>query len=118
MKRSLSLLEPAETMEGGLDPERAAKVRTAVHEELQSFAREVVSSLQFYQGQPGSLGIGEIILTGGTAELPGVDAELGRLIGVSVRMGDPLSRVKLGKKFVANDQIGSLTVAIGLGIEA
>jgi Tfp pilus assembly PilM family ATPase len=93
-------------------------VRTAVHEELQTFAREVVSSLQFYQGQPGSLGIGEIVLTGGTAELPGIDAELGRLIGVSVRTGDPLSRVKLGKKFVADDQVGSLAVAIGLGIES
>jgi type IV pilus assembly protein PilM len=116
VKRSVSLLEPAETMEG-LDPESAAKVRTAVHEELQSFAREVVSSLQFYQGQPGSLGIGEIILTGGTAELPGIDAELGRLIGVKVRVGDPLSRVKRGKKLLANDQVGSLAVAIGLGIE-
>jgi len=117
VKRSISLLESAETMEG-LDPEKAAKVRTAVHEELQSFAREVVSSLQFYQGQPGSLGIGEIILTGGTAEMPGIDAELGRLIGVRVRAGDPLSRVKLGKKFIADDQVGSLAVAIGLGIEA
>ena len=28
--------------------------------ELQSFARELVSSLRFYQNQPGSLGIGEV----------------------------------------------------------
>ena len=81
-----------------LDPERAAKVRTAVHEELQLFARELVSSLQFYQGQPGSLGIAEVVLTGGTRQLPGLDAELGRMLGVQVRVGDPLSRVTLGKK--------------------
>ncbi len=117
VKLSLSLLEPAEAMEG-LDPERAAKVRTAVHEELQQFARELVSSLQFYQGQPGSLGIGEVVLTGGTAQLPGLDAELGRLLGVAVRVGDPLSRVKLGKKIDADLKAGSLAVAIGLGIEA
>ena len=117
VKRSLSLLEPAELMEG-LDHEAAAKVRTAVHQELQSFARELVSSLQFYQGQPGSLGIGEIILTGGTAHLPGLDAELGRLIGVRVRVGDPLGRVKLGKKVGEDDQVGSLAIAIGLGMEA
>src|SRR5437899_5320598 len=85
VKRSMSLLEPAETMEG-LDPEKAAAVRTAVHQELQTFARELVSSLQFYQGQPGSLGIGEIVVTGGTASLPGIDAELARLIGVNVRV--------------------------------
>ncbi len=117
VKLSLSLLEPAEAMEG-LDPERAAKVRTAVHTELQQFTRELVSSLQFYQGQPGSLGIGEVVLTGGTAQLPGLDAELARMLGVSVRVGDPLSRVKLGKRIDSELQSGSLAVAIGLGIEA
>jgi type IV pilus assembly protein PilM len=117
VKLSLSLLEPAEAMEG-LDPERAAKVRTAVSEELQLFARELVSSLQFYQGQPGSLGIGEVVLTGGSALLPGLDAELGRLLGVKVRVGDPLSRVKLGKKVDSELEAASLAVAIGLGMEA
>jgi len=117
VKLSLSLLEPAEAMEG-LDPERAAKVRTAVHEELQQFTRELVSSLQFYQGQPGSLGIGEVVLTGGSAQLPGLDSELARMLGVSVRVGDPLSRVKLGKKVDSELEAGSLAVAIGLGIEA
>jgi len=117
VKHSLSLLEPAEAMEN-LDSEGAAKVRTAVHHELQAFARELVSSLQFYQGQPGSLGIGEIVLTGGTAHLPGLDAELGRLMGVQVRLGDPLARVTLGKKVGGDHQLGSLAVAIGLGIEA
>jgi type IV pilus assembly protein PilM len=116
IKLSLSLLEPAEAMD--LDPERAAKVRTAVHEELQLFARELVSSLQFYQGQPGSLGIAEVVLTGGTGQLPGLDGELGRMLGVKVRVGDPLSRVTLGKKLGSDIEAGSLAVAIGLGIEA
>jgi type IV pilus assembly protein PilM len=116
IKHSVSLLEPAESME--LEAERAAKVRTAVHQELQIFARELVSSLQFYQGQPGSLGIAEIVLTGGTAQLPGLDAELGRLIGVRVRVGDPLARVELGKKVGTDHAVGSLAVAIGLGIES
>ena len=115
IKLSLSLLEPAEAMD--LDPERAAKVRTAVHAELQLFARELVSSLQFYQGQTGSLGIAEVVLTGGTAQLPGLDAEIGRMLGVKVRVGDPLSRVNLGKKVGSDIDAGSLAVAIGLGIE-
>jgi type IV pilus assembly protein PilM len=118
VKHSLSLLEPAESME--LEAERAAQVRTAVHQELQTFARELVSSLQFYQGQPGSLGIAEIVVTGGTAQLPGLDAELARQIGVKVRVGDPLARVELGKKVGSGSDhaLGSLTVAIGLGIES
>jgi type IV pilus assembly protein PilM len=116
IKLSVNLLEPAESME--LDPEKAARVRTAVHEELQTFARELVSSLQFYQGQPGSLGIAEIVLTGGTAQMPGIDEELGRLIGVRVRVGDPLARVDRGKKLGDDHDLGSLAIAIGLGIEA
>ena len=60
--QALPVTARAGEVDGGLDPERAAKVRTAVAAELQSFARELVSSLQFYQGQPGSLGIGEVVL--------------------------------------------------------
>jgi Tfp pilus assembly PilM family ATPase len=84
---------------------------------VQTFARELVSSLQFYQGQPGSLGIGEIVLTGGTAHLDGLADDLERLIGVRVRVGDPLVRVKVGKRVRDPEPVGSLAVAIGLGIE-
>ena len=93
--------------------------RDAVNRELQSFARELVSCLRFYQNQPGSLGIGELVLTGGTAHLPGFADELHRMIGVRVRVGDPLDRVVIPKKFREPDEyaLGSLTVAIGLGIE-
>jgi Tfp pilus assembly PilM family ATPase len=100
-----------------LTPEQTAVALDAVRRQIQSFARELVSSLQFYQNQPGSLGIGEIILTGGTAQLPGLAQELQGLIGVAVRVGDPLARLKVAKKVAASDQIGSLAVAIGLGIE-
>jgi type IV pilus assembly protein PilM len=101
----------------GLTQEQADKAREAVRRQLQAFARELVSSLQFYQNQPGSLGIGEIVITGGTAHLAGLSDELQRLIGVSVAVGDPLMRVKLGRKVRETEQLGSLAVAIGLGIE-
>jgi type IV pilus assembly protein PilM len=89
----------------------------AVRKAVQTFARELGSSLQYYQNQPGSLGIGEIVLTGGTAHLPGLAEELERLIGVRVRVGDPLARMKVSKKVGDPDQVGSLAVAIGLGID-
>ena len=57
------------------------------------------------------------MLSGGTAQLPGIDAELARLMGVRVRIGDPLGRVKRGKKISDDQRLGSLAVAIGLGIE-
>jgi type IV pilus assembly protein PilM len=116
IKHGLSLVEPVTP--SGLTTEQAKSAREAAQRELHAFARELVSALQFYQNQPGSLGIGEVVLTGGTAELPGIDSELGRLIGVPVRVGDPLMNVRLGKKIGSTDHVGSLATGIGLGIEA
>ena len=115
IKRALSLEENI-VPEGWTDAQ-SAKARDAVQRAIQAFARELVSSLQFYQNQPGSLGIGEIVLTGGTAHLPGLAAELERLLGVRVRVGDPLARIKVSKRVGEPEQVGSYAVAIGLGIE-
>jgi type IV pilus assembly protein PilM len=115
VKRDLSLA--VANVPEGLTEEQADRAREAVRRQLQAFARELVSSLQFYQNQPGSLGIGEIVITGGTAHLAGLAEELQRLIGVRVAVGDPLMRVKLGRKVREAEQLGSLAVAIGLGIE-
>jgi type IV pilus assembly protein PilM len=101
----------------GLSSDEAARAVDAVRKSIQAFARELVSSLQYYQNQPGSLGIAEIVLSGGTAHLPGLAAELETLIGVRVRVGDPLARMKVAKKVGDPPQVGSLAVAIGLGIE-
>jgi type IV pilus assembly protein PilM len=106
-----------EMVPDGITADQAKMAREAMRRAIQTFARELVSSLQYYQNQPGSLGIGEIVLTGGTAHLPGLSGELERLIGVHVRVGDPLARMKVSKKVGQLEQIGSLAVAIGLGIE-
>jgi type IV pilus assembly protein PilM len=115
VKRQLSL--DGHEIPEGLREEQAHKAREALRRQVQAFARELVSSLQFYQNQPGSLGIGEVVVTGGTAHLAGFTDELQRLIGVRVRIGDPLVRVRAGKKLKEPEQLGSLAVAIGLGIE-
>jgi hypothetical protein len=49
--------------------------------------------------------------------MPGLAAELQRLIGVVVRVGDPTSRVLVSKRVRNTADAGSLAVAIGLGIE-
>jgi type IV pilus assembly protein PilM len=115
IKRTLSLTH--EDTPEGLTDEQAHRARNAIRRQLQGFARELVSSLQFYQNQPGSLGIAEIVLTGGSVHLDGLAEELQSLIGVAVRAGDPLARVKVGKKIKEAEQVGSLAIAIGLGIE-
>jgi type IV pilus assembly protein PilM len=115
IKRSVSVAA-ADSTAAPPDVE-AGKAQSAIRREIQAFARELVSSLKFYQNQPGSLGIGEIVLTGGTAHLEGFVEQLEGLIGVTVRLGNPLARVQHDEDVAAAPQLGSLAVAIGLGIE-
>ncbi|HEU4971931.1 MAG TPA: type IV pilus assembly protein PilM [Gaiellaceae bacterium] len=115
IKRQLSLDGPVEIE--GLTDEQVAKVKDGVQRALGGFAREIVSSLQFYQAQPGSHGIGEIVMTGGAAQMDGLPEAVAELVGVPIRLGDPAQRVTVGPKVDFRDQPGSFSVAIGLGIE-
>ena len=69
--RHLSLSGNSRRVEG-LDEDAKNRAIEAVRLRLTPFARELVSSLQFYQTQPESLGIGEIVITGGTSQLEGL----------------------------------------------
>jgi type IV pilus assembly protein PilM len=100
----------------GDDP-RAPFARAAVERELQTLARELVASLHFYQGQPGSLAISEVFITGGTTRLPGLAEELERLTRVPVRIADPLAAVQVTNGLAERDDLASLAAAIGLGVE-
>ena len=96
---------------------RSQRTRAAVSRELETLARELVASLHFYQGQPGSLAISEVIVTGGTTRLPGLAEELGRLTRVPVRIADPLAGVQVTNGLAKRDDLASLSAAIGLGME-
>jgi type IV pilus assembly protein PilM len=113
-KRKLSLEPGAEPAEG-LEPDQVGEAVRAVKAELQSLVRELLSSLRFYQSQPGSLDIGEILVSGGTTSIPGLVPELERELGVKMLVADPLLRVTRPDELP--EQLGSFAVAIGLGIE-
>jgi Tfp pilus assembly PilM family ATPase len=116
LARALTLDE-ADNVGAEGDGKKSARVREAVRHELQSLARDLVASLQFYQAQPGSLAIAEILVAGGTSRVPGLPEELERLTRVRVRRADPLARVQIGDSVEPRDDLASLAVAIGLGIE-
>ncbi|HEY3551179.1 MAG TPA: type IV pilus assembly protein PilM [Gaiellaceae bacterium] len=113
IKRSLDISSQQE--EPGDD--RTPRAAEAARREVNSLARELASSLHFYQDQPDSLGFAEITITGGGAHLQGLAAQLEELIGISVRVADPFARVGSGHGISSGGQDGSLAVAIGLGIE-
>jgi type IV pilus assembly protein PilM len=98
------------------DPRIEAALEAARFE-LQTLVRELLSSLRFYQSQPGSLAIGELLVSGGMAEMPGFAEELETQLGVRALLADPLARVKLGPAVGSLERPQSLAVVIGLGIE-
>src|SRR5262249_45335001 len=100
-----------------VDDPRLDRAGAAVVQELRVLARELAASLQFYQSEPESLAISEILVTGGTTQLPGFAEQLARLTRVRVRLADPLAAVKLSNGVAERDDLASLTVAIGLGVE-
>jgi type IV pilus assembly protein PilM len=89
-----------------------------VRARLVPFARELVSSLQFYQQQLGSLGIADIVLTGTLADVPGVADTLHQLIGVEVRVGDPAARLVARAPLAHGESwtLSSMAVPIGLAV--
>ena len=114
LKRGLSL-DGGDVPEG-LAPEQAAAAVEALHRGIESLVRELVSSLTYYQSQPGSHAIGEIVITGGGAKLAGLPEVLSHQLGVPVRLGNPLGRLEVTHP-VDETEIDSLAIAIGLGIE-
>jgi len=114
IKRSLDISGKASEETGD---DRTSRAVEAARREVNSLARELASSLHFYQDQPDSLGFAEITITGGGAHLQGLADQLEELIGISVRVADPFARVGSGHGISSGGQDGSLAVAIGLGIE-
>lgn len=116
LKRELDLdaVEPPESM----SPMQFEAARAATKAEIAQLVRELMSSLRFYQSREDSLDIGEILISGGGAQLPGLAAEVQRGLGAPVRVADPFGRVSLGKKVTPPAESGSLAIAVGLGIDA
>jgi len=102
------LTDPSNRFKPGVTQEQVATAADIVRRQLQTFARELVSSLQYYQNQPDSLGIGDHRDHGGTSLFAGLAVELQRLIGVSVRVGDPFERVKPARGVAVDESQRSL----------
>jgi type IV pilus assembly protein PilM len=64
--------------------EMVARARAAMDRPLSVLLDEVRSSLDYYRNQPGAARLREVVVTGGSAQLPGLPERLGALSGVPV----------------------------------
>ncbi|PJE68510.1 hypothetical protein COU94_01440, partial [Candidatus Shapirobacteria bacterium CG10_big_fil_rev_8_21_14_0_10_38_8] len=60
--------------------------------------------------------IKNVVLSGGTANLPGTTALLTQALGIEVQIGNPLAALEMDEKLRAGlvNKSGLLTVAVGL----
>src|SRR5439155_1614751 len=88
IKRSLDISShaPKETDDAG-----TTKAVEATRREINGLARELASSLHFYQDQPDSRGCAEITITGGGAHLQGLAEQLAELLAIRVRVAAPFA---------------------------
>jgi len=107
----------SDTAPEGISPVQFEAAKVAVKGEIGALGRELVSSLRFYQSRDDSLALGELLLAGGGAQLKGLPEELNRLLGMTARVADPLANTTLNKKVNTPEDVGSLAIAVGLGIE-
>ena len=123
-RHSLARDTPASQAVADLSPNvtyesTAACERRNPHEQHQPFARVVPDGMG-HAGRGPHRGTGprrlHVVADREAAGAFDHEVEL-VLIGVHVRLGDPLARTKVSKRVGAPDQVGSLAVAIGLGIE-
>jgi type IV pilus assembly protein PilM len=112
----IALSESSDEPPKGLAQEALFDAREAVDGQVTAFAREFVSTLQYYQGQSDSLAISHVVLAGGGARLSALASGLEGLTGVPVRLGDPTVRLHSLPSDEAWTPGPELAVPIGLGL--
>jgi type IV pilus assembly protein PilM len=61
-----------------------ARARTSIDRPVSVLLDEVRSSIDYFRNQPGAARLGRVVVTGGTAQLPGLPERLSALVGVPV----------------------------------
>lgn len=82
----------------GIGPKSDAATKKAVGATVAQIVREMTRVMAWYRGIEPSRALDEVVLTGGSAEMPGIVAEIAAGLGAAgwkgkVRVGDPLARL-------------------------
>jgi type IV pilus assembly protein PilM len=88
--------------------EMVARARTAVDRPLSVLLDEVRSSVDYYRNQPGSAQLRRVVVTGGSAQLPGLPERLSALVGVPVEPAYMHDLLRIGDIGFAPDELPRL----------
>jgi type IV pilus assembly protein PilM len=99
LKRALSNPAPDEMV---------TRARTSVDRPLSLLLDEVRSSIDYYRNQPGSAQLRRVVVTGGSAQLPGLPERLSALVGVPVEPAYMHDLLRIGDIGFAPDELPRL----------
>lgn len=105
----------------GLDPARCeGALLKILLKPIDDIGKHIKKSLVFYKSNfADASAIEEIILCGGGSNFIGIDKVLSEKTGLPVKIGDPLLKLKNGRRIsIAKDKKLSYTTAIGLALRA
>lgn len=93
------------------------KILTAVKPIMDTIISEIRRAIAFYQEKYSTEKVEVILITGGTAKLPGMVLYIAEATGVEVQLGSPFLGIRRQEKFAVFDQEGpTYCVAIGLAL--
>jgi type IV pilus assembly protein PilM len=116
--------ETAEALKRALgtpgEDEMVARARAAVDRPLSVLLDEVRSSVDYYRNQPGAARLQRVVVTGGSAQLPGLPERLAALVGVPVEPAYMHDLIRVGNIGFAPDELPRLEpylpAAVGLAL--
>jgi type IV pilus assembly protein PilM len=110
-----------EEEEEEFDPALVYDVRRGVEEAVQALAEDVLRSIEYHHSQPGTREVTGAFVSGEGALIPGLDAYLGELLGVTTQRGHPVEKLGANRSNVSDEQLAAmepvLAVALGLAME-
>ena len=96
-------------------------VRRGLEEAVQALAEDVHRSIEYHHSQPGTSEVSQAFVSGEGALIPGLDAYLRELLGVSTHRANPVAKLGSNRSNVSDEQLAAmepvLAVALGLAME-
>jgi type IV pilus assembly protein PilM len=110
-----------EEEEEEFDSALAYDVRRGLEEAVQALAEDVHRSIEYHHSQPGTSEVSQAFVSGEGALIPGLDAYLRELLGVSTHRANPVAKLGSNRSNVSDEQLAAmepvLAVALGLAME-
>lgn len=109
---------PAPTAAAPAEDPETLRIYSAMAPILEELMQEVRRSVDYFRSKGGD--IDQILLTGGGSKLKGLDSYLAGILGINVRLMDPLQGVSVSAKkadpAMINDARQDFVVAVGNGL--